>query len=70
VVCVAWVLWTSAKVILYCFFTDYEKTKGLLERTGVRLQLRKASLCHPINRLTMQNFAAPFDLVAIFCRIH
>jgi hypothetical protein len=54
----------------YCFFTDYENTTQLLERTGVRLQIQKASLCHPINRLTMQNFAAPFDLVAIFCRTH
>ena len=43
-VCIAWVLWISAKVILYCFFTDYENTTQLLERTRVRLQLRKASL--------------------------
>jgi hypothetical protein len=28
----------------YCFFTDYENTKDLLERTNVRLQLQKASL--------------------------
>ena len=61
--CAAWVLWISAKVILYYFFTDYEKTKDLLKRTRVRLQLRKASLL----LVAFSSFFATLNLL-IFCQ--